>query len=105
MTSRVWATILQAGVLLSLCAACAITDPLAIDFSAATAGKPLDRIEGYAVRIASVVDDRKSKEDLGVFEAQVVEGRQVMSWLQQAVESLNSPDVETVGLNKDRAMT
>ncbi len=101
MMIRVLASTMQAGVLLSLYAACAITDPLVIDFSAATTGKPLDRIEDCAVRIASVMDERKSKEDLGMFEGQVVKGRQVMPWLQQAVDSLNPPNVETVSRKGD----
>lgn len=103
MMNRVCATILQVGVLLGLCVGCATTDPLVIDFSATATPKPLERIEGCAVSIVSVADERKSKEDLGLFEGQVVEARQVMPWLQQAMASLNSPAVETVGHKDDLA--
>lgn len=100
MPSGVVATVLQVSVLLSLCAACR---PLVIDFSAGNAGNPVPRIEGCAVRIAEVVDERHNKDDLGLFNGQVVEGRAVMPWLQQAVASLNAPDVETDGRSPDRA--
>lgn len=46
------------------------------------------------MRVGSVVDERKGKEDLGMFGGHVVEGRQVLPWLQQAVERLNTPEVE-----------
>ncbi len=103
MTSRAWMTVPLTGVLLSVCTACAMTDPLVIDFSAATLSKPLPRIEGCVVRVGSVVDERKGKEDLGMFGGHVVEGRQVLPWLQQAVERLNTPAVE-VGGRQDNPM-
>lgn len=96
---------MQAGLLLSLCVACAMSDPLVIDFSATTSSKPLPRIEGCVVRIAPVVDERTSKEDLGMFQWQIVGGRQVLPWLQQAMASLNAPGPETVTRTNDRATT
>lgn len=93
MTIRVWALAIQAGVLLSLCTACATV----VDFSAATSSQSLPRIENCVVRIVSVVDERKSKDDLGIFGGHIVEGRQVLPWLQQAMEQLNTPEVETGG--------
>lgn len=102
MKTRVLATTMQAGVLLSLCTACATTDPLVIDFSAATTRKSLNSIEGCAVKVAQVIDERKSKEDLGMLGSRLVEGRHVIPWLQQAVESLSSPDVETLDRQEDR---
>lgn len=103
MTIRVFAISMQAGLLLSLCVACAMSHPLMIDFSEATARKPLPRIEGCVVHIAPVMDERTSKEDLGMFQWQVVGGRQVLSWLQQAVASLNAPGLEMVARTNDRA--
>lgn len=67
MASRMWTTISLAGVLLGICTACAMSSPLVVDFSETRTGKPLSRIEACVVRIVSVVDERKSKEDLGMF--------------------------------------
>jgi uncharacterized lipoprotein YajG len=101
MKTRVLATIIQAGVLLVLCAACATTDPLVVDFSTATTRESQDTIEECAVKVATVMDERKSREDLGVLGAHVVEGRHVIPWLQRAVESLNSVDAELIGRKGD----
>lgn len=73
--------------------ACATTDPLTIDFSATTR-KPLRPIQDCAVKTAPVIDARNGKEDLGMLGQQVVEGRHVLSWLQQAIDSFHSPRPE-----------
>ncbi|TKB93187.1 MAG: hypothetical protein E8D40_03510 [Nitrospira sp.] len=101
MTIRVWALAIQAGVLLSFCTACATV----IDFSAATSSTPRLRIEDCVVRIVSVTDERKSKEDLGMFGGHVVEGHQVLPWLQQAMEPLNTPEVEAEGRQDNHVKT
>jgi hypothetical protein len=102
MNIRVSVTTIRAGVLLSLYAACATTDPLVVDFSMETTRKSPGIIEGCAVKVSPVIDERKSKEDLGMLGSQVVEGRHLIPWLQQAVESLNSPGMESAGHQGDR---
>ena len=98
-------TAMKAGVFVSLFAACATTDPIVVDFSAATTKTSSDSIEGCAVKVAPVADERKSKEDLGMLRSQVVEGRHAIPWLQEAVESLNSSDREKVTSKEGREKT
>lgn len=105
MKTMALAAIIQTGVLLALCSACATTDPLVVDFSTATTKESLNSIEGCAVKVAPVMDERKSKEDLGMFGAHVVEGRHVIPWLQQAIASLDSAGAEPTGRKNDQEKT
>lgn len=96
MRTRAVGTIMQAGMLLGLCVACATTDPLVVDFSGVTTRESLNDSEGCAVKIIQVIDERNSREDLGMLGSHVVEGQHVMPWLQHAVRSLNLPGAEAL---------
>jgi uncharacterized lipoprotein YajG len=85
-------------VLLSI--GCVTTDPLPVDFSTVSTNAQAP-VEGCVITVSPVADARRSKDDLGTLGPRVVEGQDVMPWIERSVQTLSSPVVETASRQGD----
>lgn len=87
-------------VLLGVWTGCVSSAPLLVDLNTAEPRHAEKHIGGCIIHIAPVIDERASRNDLGMLGPQVIHGDNVIPWVQQAVDILNPETNKNAGTDR-----